>query len=228
MLADALAALAYPARLELLDTLRFPKTLGEIRVGAPRAHAGAQPERPLARATVLGHLEILAEKELVRVDHVEQAGREIPRYAVNPPRLYALMEELRRLVVWHAGHGTASEATGTAGDAPEPPEDKGPRLVVVHGLYEGRSYALHDATAQEGRWIIGRDARAAVPLAYDPFVSQPHAAVDREGGGFTLVDLESKNGTRVNWRALPSGGRRRLQPGDILDIGRSRLSFLPV
>ncbi|HVM46096.1 MAG TPA: FHA domain-containing protein [Candidatus Thermoplasmatota archaeon] len=226
-LADFLGALAYPPRLELLDLLRFPKTLAEIRLAAPRAHAGAQAERPLARATVLGHLDILVERDLVRKEAVEQGGREVPRYAVNPPRLYALMEELRRLVVWHSGRGLAVDATGTVAHDAEPAEASGPRLVLVHGLYDGRAYPLLDATAQGARWVVGRDARCAVPLAYDPFVSQQHAAIERDGDAFVLVDLGSKNGTRVNWRLVPSGGARRLAAGDIIDVGRSRLSFLP-
>lgn len=226
-LAEFLGALAYPVRLQLLDALRFPRTLGEIRVAPHRALAGANPDRSLARPTVLGHLEKLVEKELVRVDHVEQGGKAVARYVVNPARLYALMEELRRLSVRHAGRGVAEDATGTVEPFVDVPPPEGPRLMLVHGVYEGKAFPLDASSAANDEWAIGRDRGLPVSLDYDPYVSATNAVVRRHGEGYAVADLGSKNGTSVNWVPLPPHGARLLRAGDVIGVGRSRLSFIP-
>ncbi|MDX1612120.1 MAG: FHA domain-containing protein [Candidatus Thermoplasmatota archaeon] len=226
-LAEFLTALAYPTRLELLDQLKVPRTLGDIHVRPTRAGGGSNPDRSLSRPAVLGHLEKLMEKGLVRTDEVEKAGRQVPRYAVNPARLYALMEELRRLSVTFAGRGRGPDATGTlAGGGPVEPVE-GPRLLLVHGVYEGKHFPLTAETSQAGRWVIGRSRQNPVSLDYDPYVSTENAVITQEDERFVLTDLESKNGTSVNWEPLEPGGRRTLKPGDVIGVGWSRLSFIP-
>ncbi len=226
-LAGFLDALAYPVRLELLDKLRFPKTLGEIEVQPHRPGTQGSPDRSLARPTVLSHLEKLMQKGLVRTEQVEKAGRQVPQYAVDPSRLYALMEELRRLSVMFAGRGRPSDATGTLAGGTEVDAWEGPRLLLVHGVYEGKTFPLTDETAENGRWTIGRSRKLPIPLDYDPYVSSENAFITREKGSFRVTDLESKNGTTVNWEPLPPGGSRVLKPGDVLGVGWSRLSFIP-
>jgi len=56
----------------------------------------------------------------------------------------------------------------------------------------------------------------------DPTVSRTHAEVRREGDGFEVVDLGSRNGTRVNGRGV---ARQRLADGDDLLIGAVPLRF---
>ena len=56
----------------------------------------------------------------------------------------------------------------------------------------------------------------------DPTVSRNHAEVRREGDGFELVDLGSRNGTRVNGYGIV---RQRLADGDELHIGAVPLRF---
>lgn len=226
MLAEALAALAYPVRLELLDTLRFPKMLSEIEVQARGSYGGAQPDRPLSTSTIRGHLEQLIEEGLVRVETVEKGGREVPRYAVVPARLYGLTEELRRLSVRYAGRGAQEEATDTVLGPVEGDEVQGPRLVLAHGVYEGKAFPLDEDTARGGVWTIGRDAENPICLDYDPFVSGENAAVEATHDGFSIQDLGSKNGTRVNWRLLDPGQARELRAGDLIGVGRSLLAFV--
>lgn len=227
MLAEALAALAYPVRLELLDTLRFPKTLSEIEVQARGTYGGASPDRPLSTSTVRGHLAQLVEEGLVEVETVEKGGREVPRYAVVPARLYGLTEELRRLSVHYAGRGAHQDATGTVQAPVEGDELEGPRLVLAHGVYEGKAFPLDGTTAQGGVWTIGRNPGLPVCLDYDPFVSGENAVVEPAGDGFRIRDLGSKNGTRVNWRFLGPGEARELRAGDLIGVGRSLLVFVP-
>jgi DNA-binding transcriptional ArsR family regulator len=224
-LAEFLAALAYPTRLALLEQLRFPHTLGEIRIAPHRREGGQMVDRPVARQTVLGHLEQLVAVGLVQAESVEAEGRQVPRYAVNASRLYELSEELVRLTTRYAGAGGGAEATSTVTTRVPRPPARGPRLVLVHGVYEGKVFAFSGEAAGVGPWILGRRRDAAVSLDYDPFVSLEHAVVTQEGRSFVVNDLGSKNGTTVNWEPLAPGRPHALRPGDVLGVGRSRLCF---
>lgn len=222
-LAELLKALAYPLRLELLGKLRTPQTLGEIEV-VPRQGPGGKG-RPAARQTVQSHLDTLAEAELVTSTPVEKRGVDVPSYRANPVRLYGIMEELRSLIVRYAGHGLEPDRTATLSAAGRPETASGPRLVLVHGVYEGRAYPLTLDTSDGAGWLLGRAKDVAVSLDYDPFVSHEAARVTREGDGFAITDLGSKNGTWVNWGSLEAGERADLRSGDIVGVGRSLLAF---
>ncbi len=224
-LASFLQAMSYPLRLELLEVLRFPHTLSEIRLSPHRSHPGENPDRPAARQTVQVHLDRLAEADLVRAETVEVRGRPVPRYVVNSLKLYAAVEELRRISVRVAGRGPVEDVTGTSGAEPEPGAYDGRRLVLTHGVYEGRSYALPRAADGGGRWVVGRAPACDVRLDYDPFVSLEHAAIEESSGRIVLRDLGSKNGTRVNWSTIPPREARALRPGDVVGVGRSMLCF---
>ena len=226
-LAEFLNALAYPVRLELLHKLRFPHTLGEIRVTTQRGYKGARADRPVARGTIAGHLDQLVAAGLVQSSEVERGGRGVAQYTVVPGRLYALMEELRRLSVIYAGRGAAPDMTGTLGTVGDPEPQTGPRLLLVHGVYEGKVYPLDETTSADGVWRIGRHEGAPVRLDYDPYVSTDNAEIRADGDGFQLVDLGSKNGTFVNWDQLEAGEARGLNAGDVIGVGWSRLVFIP-
>ncbi|HLE47820.1 MAG TPA: FHA domain-containing protein, partial [Candidatus Thermoplasmatota archaeon] len=104
----------------------------------------------------------------------------------------------------------------------------GPRLVLVHGLYEGKSYALDPRLAPEGEWRIGRRRGIAVSLDYDPYISLENSVVRRTGDKLTIEDLPgSKNGTSVNWEPLAKGRAHVLKPVDVIGVGRSLLVFAP-
>jgi DNA-binding NtrC family response regulator len=64
--------------------------------------------------------------------------------------------------------------------------------------------------------VLGRDADAAVRLDGTD-VSRRHASLQREaGGGLAIIDLESRNGTRVNGRPIRIA---RLAPSDVIRLG---------
>lgn len=227
-LAEFLKALAYPTRLEILDALRFPRTVGEIKVAPQRTEEGDNPERSVARQTLQAHLDKLLAADLVRDEEVALGERTIRRYAVNSQKLYAVTEELRRLSTRHAGRGAEAETTFDDADdgLPRSSKPKGPRLVLVHGMYEGKSYHLDDALAKDGAWIIGRKRGLPVSLDYDPFVSTENSRVTRSSNQFSIEDMSgSRNGTRVNWESLPKSLPRVLEPGDVVGVGRSLLVF---
>jgi pSer/pThr/pTyr-binding forkhead associated (FHA) protein len=95
------------------------------------------------------------------------------------------------------------------------------RLVVNFGPEAGRSFALlKDVT------VIGRaspDADYDVQLN-DRAVSRPHAKITRDPDGFVIQDLESANGTWLNYTDEISSPRR-LVDGDIVKLGKTTLVY---
>ena len=74
------------------------------------------------------------------------------------------------------------------------------------------------------RVTIGRAEHNGLALAWDPEVSRTHAQLERVGGEWTLVDEGlSRNGSYVNGERVV--GRRRLDDGDMLRIGRTAVLF---
>jgi hypothetical protein len=70
---------------------------------------------------------------------------------------------------------------------------------------------------------MGRGGRADLVLG-DTAVSAEHARVDRVGRGWTVTDLGSTNGTRVNDTVVK--GRASLAAGDVLALGTVRLEVV--
>jgi hypothetical protein len=69
---------------------------------------------------------------------------------------------------------------------------------------------------------IGRRSDNDLALS-DLKVSRHHAELREVRGEWYITDLGSTNGTRVNGE--PVAGRRKLQPGDIIELGLQRLRF---
>jgi hypothetical protein len=77
------------------------------------------------------------------------------------------------------------------------------------------------APGDAGHVLIGRSRRCDF-VVRDPSVSRRHALLIRGQDGWTLYDLGSTNGTRINgWRVE----RATLRPGDELELGGSRFRF---
>ena len=74
------------------------------------------------------------------------------------------------------------------------------------------------------RATLGRSEHNEVSLAWDQEVSRTHAQLEHVGGDWTLVDDGlSRNGSFVNGERVR--GRRRLDDGDIVRLGRTSLLF---
>ena len=72
---------------------------------------------------------------------------------------------------------------------------------------------------------IGRGPACEIALPWDTEVSRVHAILERAGGHWTLVDEGlSRNGSFVNGHRVR--GRTRLEDGDELAVGRTRLLFV--
>jgi len=79
-------------------------------------------------------------------------------------------------------------------------------LELIRGSAPGARFELNGDVA-----VIGRSAECEVPVDA-PAVSRRHAAVIREGDGYFLEDLKSRNGTILNEQQL--GERALLKDGD--------------
>lgn len=224
-LEEYLSALAYSSRLELLGILRSPRGLQDIRLAPRQLRPGDNPDRSVARQTIQAHLEKLMDIGVVVAREAEdRRGKE---YVVNPQRLYQIMEELRKVGTATADAPVQKDGTvdlSLRGPAQGP---SGPRLLLVHGLHEGKAFHLRRDDLQEGRgWVIGRKPGLQVSLDYDPYVSSENAEIVPSGKDFLLLDLRSsKNGTHLNWRRLDKDERVALAPGDVVGVGRSLLVF---
>lgn len=82
-----------------------------------------------------------------------------------------------------------------------------------------------DVAIARGSIAIGRSPRAGndVVLADDGMVSRRHARIEMNAdGSFTLYDLDTTNGTRVNGRRVDN---RMLSHGDEIQVGGTRIVF---
>jgi DNA-binding CsgD family transcriptional regulator len=97
-----------------------------------------------------------------------------------------------------------------------------PFLIYRDGAGAQRLVALD---AQHPALGIGRQESLEISIEWDPEVSRVHAALERVGVEWTLVDYGSaRNGTFVNGERLH--GRRRLKDGDLIRAGSTTIAFL--
>ncbi|HWB71073.1 MAG TPA: FHA domain-containing protein, partial [Egibacteraceae bacterium] len=88
-------------------------------------------------------------------------------------------------------------------------------LHVLTGGPRGQRYRL-DPPA-----IVGRLPQCDVTLD-DPSVSRRHARITHQDGSWSVEDLGSTNGLRINGATV---GRARLRNGDRLELGTVKLAF---
>jgi ABC transport system ATP-binding/permease protein len=91
------------------------------------------------------------------------------------------------------------------------------RLVVMTTDLAGLEVALDKASL-----VIGRTDENDVVLNHRS-ISRHHAKVVRDGDRYTIVDLQSANGVRVNGEDYE---RIELNPGDVLELGHVKLRFV--
>lgn len=91
-----------------------------------------------------------------------------------------------------------------------------PTLTIRSGLLQGQQFRFDKPT------VVGRGATADLSFA-DPGVSRRHASFDRQDAAWSVSDLGSANGTKVNGRRLSAPVR--LTSGDVLDIGTVVMAF---
>jgi pSer/pThr/pTyr-binding forkhead associated (FHA) protein len=91
-------------------------------------------------------------------------------------------------------------------------------LVICDGGFEGMR---HELSSDET--IIGRNPTTDITLL-DESISREHAivALDEATGVYTLEDLQSTNGSKVNGKRVRSA---ELAHGDEIEIGHTHFKF---
>jgi DNA-binding transcriptional ArsR family regulator len=220
-----LKALGHPLRIQILEMLRIPHTLAEMRLTPERKEGGAKPSRSMSRMAVRQHVDQLLDFGLVRQVRVLRQGRSSFAYVVNHRQLFAVTEELKELARIRPDQDLLVDGTRPGREEPVPERVGGPRLVLVNGIYEGTSFPLR-FEREAAHWRIGRKRGLAVSLDYDPYLSLENSEITWDKARYFVRDLPgSRNGTAVNWLPLEPGGTRELVPGDIVSAGRSLLLF---
>jgi len=105
--------------------------------------------------------------------------------------------------------GTAREGTAAA---------LGPRLVALNTVLAGNAFPIEGAAS-----VVGRVEGCGVVIQHKS-VSRSHCRLEVEGGHVRVVDLKSANGTLVNGVELEQAV---LKSGDVLELGRVLLRFVP-
>ncbi len=97
-----------------------------------------------------------------------------------------------------------------------------PELVVEEGPAAGQRLRL---PGPGSRIVIGRGDVAGW-IVLDPDLSRAHAAVDHRDDGVWLVDLGSKNGTRLDDALAPTAAPGlRLHDGARIGLGKTTIRF---
>jgi pSer/pThr/pTyr-binding forkhead associated (FHA) protein len=92
-------------------------------------------------------------------------------------------------------------------------------LVICNGGFEGMEYELSGEET-----IIGRNPTTNITLL-DENISREHSIIlrDTETGTYSIEDLQSTNGTKVNGKRVRSAD---LAPGDEIEIGHTRFKLV--
>ena len=101
-------------------------------------------------------------------------------------------------------------------------EEEGVPFIVFRDD-DGRQVLLELGPDQD-RLTIGRSRASDIALPWDERVSRTHAAFERVGDAWTVVDDGlSRNGTWLGSERIT--GRRRLSDGDVVRVGSTQLAF---
>jgi pSer/pThr/pTyr-binding forkhead associated (FHA) protein len=102
-------------------------------------------------------------------------------------------------------------------------ERRGSALLVYRDADDRQAIALLDEIGD--RLTIGRRSGNDIALDWDTEVSRVHAALERAGDDWLVVDDGlSRNGTWVNGARVT--GQQRLRDGDVISIGATALAFV--
>ena len=115
--------------------------------------------------------------------------------------------------VEQAGHGHTMVYSSAARAQEDPHEARGARAGRPMLVAEGKRYAVAPGGA-----TIGRSRECDIVLA-DSNVSRRHAELRPRGDGWTITDLRSTNGVKVNGQAVRPNEPHPVTAGDQLDVG---------
>ena len=119
------------------------------------------------------------------------------------------------MLALQSGEASAAAGSVAAASTPAPPPA---RLVMLTPPAPGAEFALSKDALTVGRaedldvWVNHRS------------ISREHATISREGEGFSIRDLESANGMRINGKDTAEA---TLNAGDVVELGQVRFRFVP-
>ncbi|HEX5105681.1 MAG TPA: FHA domain-containing protein, partial [Pirellulaceae bacterium] len=93
-------------------------------------------------------------------------------------------------------------------------------LLANNGPQQGRRYELKGE-----KYVLGRHPDCDIHIEVGA-VSRNHCQIVRDGSGYALEDLGSRNGTFVNDEQPKVEGRRPLRLGDVLRVCEVSFTFL--
>jgi pSer/pThr/pTyr-binding forkhead associated (FHA) protein len=73
---------------------------------------------------------------------------------------------------------------------------------------------------------IGRDAKNDIVVRDDPLVSRRHALIEQDGEDYFFMDKGSTNGSYINNNPVPRAERVRINSGDVIVVGKTKLEIL--
>jgi len=107
--------------------------------------------------------------------------------------------------------------------------DRAALTAILDGPADRAMVVIHRGPAKGARFLIdqnqssiGRATDSQIFLD-DVTVSRKHAAIEVEGGVFTLIDLGSLNGTYLNNQSV---AKSALKTGDEIQIGKFHMLFI--
>ena len=135
-----------------------------------------------------------------------------------PSRPHIELRTDRRLSLGECGIDAQGHQPAAAGRAPQrrrPRTEPRRSSARCFPRPTSTSAAARSRSARPAR-VIGRSSDADIVIAAKE-VSRHHAQIVPDQDGWTLIDLDSTNGVRLNGR--PIGAPTRLQDGDVIEIG---------
>lgn len=208
-LAKWMEVLASPVRLALLH-----------RLGQPAFVPDLARELGITRQALKKHLDALETSGLVTATQSRRGALRATEYQANPAGLFAFKESVLAIAVQtDPGALAPAETRPSMAGRGAQAAGGGVGLLLVHGDQPGRWFPVAGRTTI----VLGRDPKGEVALTYDPFASARHALLRHASTGWTLTDLQSTNGTRVNFRRIASSETVPVRSGDLITIGKSHL-----
>ncbi len=137
---------------------------------------------------------------------------QLPHTPAAPPRTPAVASVAD-------ARGAMEEQTEAVRPSPGAADETLPRLVVLNTIFAGSSFPLRIAEA-----VIGRTEDNDITIEHKS-VSRNHAKIVREGDRVRILDLKSANGVLVNNEEVEQAV---LRSGDVVELGRVRMRFVPI
>src|SRR4051794_9513398 len=166
---------------------------------------------------------------------LEHARRERVSLATRPTIEFRTDERLRL-----GEFGIQARLVHAEPDADEAPSQGDHGHTMVYSTSERLAEPLRAPDPKRGSAVLRIDGRAEVLKSEgavlgrsrdcditldDANVSPPHAGVRRSGGWWVVRALGSTNGVKVNGRRIDGPPPQSLKPGDVVELGTSRLTF---